>query len=125
MEKVKKVLIAEDDAANRFLLEEILKDVPVEIIWATNGKEAFELYTQQQEIELVLMDIRMPIWDGYRAAQEILTINKDAKIIAQTAFSTNADKQRLLELGFLDHISKPINLTSFIETLNKWSSSDS
>lgn len=125
MEKVKKVLIAEDDAANRFLLEEILKDVPVEIIWATNGKEAFELYTQQQEIELVLMDIRMPIWDGYRAAQEILTINKDAKIIAQTAFSTNADKQRLIELGFVDHISKPINLTSFIETLNKWSSSDS
>ena len=125
MEKVKKVLIAEDDAANRFLLEEILKDVPVEIIWATNGKEAVEFYTQQQEIVLVLMDIRMPIWDGYRAAQEILTINKDAKIIAQTAFSTNADKQRLLELGFLDHISKPINLTSFIETLNKWSSSDS
>ena len=125
MEKVKKVLIAEDDAANRFLLEEILKDVPVEIIWATNGKEAVELYTQQQEIVLVLMDIRMPFWDGYRAAQEILTINKDAKIIAQTAFSTNADKQRLLELGFLDHISKPINLTSFIETLNKWSSSDS
>lgn len=125
MEKVKKVLIAEDDAANRFLLEEILKGVPVEIIWATNGKEAVELYTQQQEIELVLMDIRMPIWDGYRATEEILTINKDAKIIAQTAFSTSADKQKLLELGFLDHISKPINLTSFIETLNKWSSSDS
>jgi len=68
----------------------------------------------------VLMDIRMPIMNGDVAAQEILKINQDAKIIAQTAYAMQEDLEKFLQIGFVDCITKPYKIKEFQAMLNKW-----
>ncbi|MAD97968.1 MAG: histidine kinase [Flavobacteriaceae bacterium] len=116
----KKILVAEDDYANRLFLKEILKDLPVQTIWAKNGEEAVEKFVENEDICITLMDIRMPILDGYEATKQILKVNPKAKIIAQTSYAMTSDKERCLQEGFVDYITKPIDNDVLIETMKKW-----
>jgi PAS domain S-box-containing protein len=103
-----KVLIAEDDEASEMLISIELRKFSKEILKATNGIEAIEICRQHPDIDLVLMDIQMSEMNGYQATREIRKFNKNVIIIAQTAFALTGDKDKAIEAGCNNHISKPI-----------------
>ncbi|PKP21823.1 MAG: hybrid sensor histidine kinase/response regulator, partial [Bacteroidetes bacterium HGW-Bacteroidetes-20] len=104
-----KILIAEDDAVSELLLGETVKMFSKEILKAQTGVEAVEACKRNPDIDLVLMDIRMPELGGYEATKKIREFNKDVIIIAQTAFGLSRDKEKAIEAGCNDYISKPIS----------------
>ena len=116
----KKILIAEDEKINRMYLEIILKDLPIQIFWAQNGLEAVEIFSEHEGIDLVLMDIKMPLMDGEEAMQKILALKPGTRIVAQTANALSSDREKYLVSGFVDHISKPIERQQLITVMEKW-----
>lgn len=107
-----KVLVVEDEEINYLFIEIILLEkinLNCEILHAKNGKEAVEYCENTNDIDFVLMDINMPIMDGYEATQKIKKIHPTLPIIAQTAYSTPEDKEKAFNAGCNDFISKPIN----------------
>jgi PAS domain S-box-containing protein len=102
------ILIAEDEATSDFYLTEILKTECQQILHAANGAEAVEACRKNPGIDLVLMDIKMPIINGYDASRMIKSINKDIVIVAQTAYALSGDREKALEAGCNDYISKPV-----------------
>lgn len=115
----KTILLAEDDTTNTEYFKALFLDTPLKVLYATNGKEAVQLYVENPEIDVVLMDIRMPILDGVEAAQLILEKDKKAKIIAQTANAMASDAKKYLERGFIDYIPKPINKEELLKKIAK------
>ena len=103
-----KVLFAEDDEASEMLISLKLRKFSKEIFKATNGIEAIEICRKNPNVDLVLMDIQMPKMNGYQATREIRKFNKKVIIIAQTAFALTGDKDKAIEAGCNDYISKPI-----------------
>lgn len=102
------VLVAEDDNINYLLIEKILKPLECKVIRAKDGVEAVAICKENDEIDLVLMDIRMPNMDGYEAFVKIREFNKAIPIIAQTSYSFEEELNKIKSLGFTDFISKPI-----------------
>jgi PAS domain S-box-containing protein len=105
-----KVLIVEDDETSGVLLSETIKGMCREILFAENGLEAIEACRNNQDIDLILMDIKMPGMNGFEATRQIRLFNKEVLIIAQTAFALIGDKDKMLEAGCNDYITKPINV---------------
>lgn len=116
-----RILIAEDQTINIEYFKVILKEYPFKLSVAKNGKEAVEIYKANPDIDLVLMDIRMPVMDGLEATKQILEFDPKAKIIAQTAFAMAQDAQHFLLKGCIDYLSKPITKEELLEMINKWS----
>jgi PAS domain S-box-containing protein len=110
----KTILIAEDEDSNFMLLEEILSVTDWKIIRATDGVEAVDFCKENADIDLVLMDLKMPIMDGYEATKQIKSFRPELKIMAQTAYASENDKNKALECGCIDVITKPINETLFL-----------
>ena len=113
----KTLLIAEDENSNFLLLEELFSEMDINIIRAVNGIEAVELCKSNPHIDLVLMDLKMPEMDGYEATIKIKEFKPDLCIIAQTAYSTEADRNKALACGCSDFISKPINKELFLSKI--------
>ena len=113
------ILIAEDDKLSFLYAEACLSDFNCYILRAINGKEAVKLVQQNTTIDLVLMDINMPEMDGNKALEEIRKTNKELPIIAQTGLAMSGDKEKMLNAGFDDYISKPISPNLLIKTINK------
>lgn len=107
-EKDKKVLIVDDELANCIYMKEVLGELDVKIMCAENGKEAVDYCKEKPVIDIVLMDIKMPIMDGYEATKRIKDENPEITVIAQTAFTSDRDVQRIKNHGFDDYLSKPI-----------------
>ena len=106
------ILIAEDEEVNYLVIEILLKDklkLDCHLIHAKNGQEAVDICKNNKEIDFVLMDIKMPVMNGYEATKQIKKIRPDLAVIAQTAFSTIEDKEKAFSSGCNDFISKPIN----------------
>jgi PAS domain S-box-containing protein len=116
----KSILIAEDDLISQDLYQETFKEFPAKMLYAYNGKEAVDIIAEKPDIDLILMDIRMPIMDGIEATKRILKQNPKIKIIAQTAHAMTNDKHRFLEMGFVDHLPKPIDMDELIVKISKW-----
>ena len=112
----KVLLVVEDEESNYFLLERILKRTNAKVVWAKNGIEAVDI-TAKGEIDLILMDIRMPVMDGYEATEEIRKFNKTIPIIAQTAYALKGEKERSIAAGCDGYISKPIDPKELLETI--------
>jgi CheY-like chemotaxis protein len=104
-----KILVVDDDVASRMVLSVSLKKNGNTVILANSGIEAIKICQNQADIDLVLMDIRMPDMDGYEASQEIRKFNKDIVIITQTSNEYTGGKLKAIEAGGNDYISKPIN----------------
>ncbi len=119
--KMKKfnLLIVEDEDVSSELLKMMLKGTFQKIITAQTGIEAIEICKNNKEIDLVLMDIKMPKMDGYEATQQIRKFNNDLVIIAQTAYAMFGDKKKAIEAGCNDYISKPINKKLLLEMIKK------
>ncbi len=103
------ILIAEDDAINYFLLERNLKHDNLILLHAKNGLEAVNMCKENDSIQLVFMDLKMPVLDGIEATKEIKTFRKHLPIIALTSYPENKLKQQAMQAGCKDFISKPIN----------------
>ena len=117
----KTILIAEDNDFNMIILEEIFRETNVKIISAMDGIEVIKKYKENiDSVDLVLMDIQMPLKSGYEATKEIIEMNPKAKIIAQTAFAISNEKDLSIEAGCVDYITKPIQETDLLELINKY-----
>ncbi len=115
----KNVLIVEDEENNYLFLKGILKKTKVQITWSQNGLECVDLL-KENDFDAVLMDIKMPVMNGYEAAKLIKKFKPDQIIIAQTAFARSEDEERIRNAGFTDYISKPIKPRILINMLGKY-----
>ncbi|MBN1414392.1 MAG: PAS domain S-box protein [Bacteroidales bacterium] len=106
----KTILIAEDEETNYTFLEVLLKVTGANIVWARNGIEAIDMCRENTDINLVLMDIKMPNMDGLEATRQIKKIRKTLPVIVQTAYAMSADEESCLESGCDAYISKPIKI---------------
>ncbi len=114
------VLITEDEEVNFFYLKMLLKKTEARILRARNGKEAVDLISDYQgKIDLVLMDLNMPVMDGYQAMRIIKSNYPHIPVIAQTAYTLNNDRHKCLEAGFNDYISKPVNRVALFRMVNE------
>ncbi len=117
----KTILVVEDDAASMVLLRVHLEKLGVRIINAKNGKEAVNIFTKNDhQIDLVLMDINMPVMNGYEATVKIKALNPSIPIIAQTAYAISGDREKALSHSCNDYISKPIDGRKLISILKKY-----
>ncbi|MFC2104800.1 tetratricopeptide repeat protein [Bacteroidota bacterium] len=118
--KNKVILVAEDKKINFEIIQETLSDTKVELLWAKNGVEALNFIKNKHKIDLVLMDIQMPVMDGYECAREIKKITKEIPIIAQTAYALPQDSYKCFDAGCDDYIAKPISLNQFLIKIDKY-----
>jgi CheY-like chemotaxis protein len=116
----KKILIAEDEETNYFFIEAILEDTMATLIWAKNGVEAVDKYKENSDIDLILMDIKMPEMDGLTATQIIRKISSTVPIIVQTAYALSEDKNKCLNAGCTEYLTKPINHRLLLTTIDKY-----
>jgi hypothetical protein len=114
-----KILIAEDDATSEKLLIRIVEKYCKEDLHVRTGVEAVDACRNNPDIDLVLMDIKMPQMDGYEATRQIRKFNKEVIIISQTAFALTDDRDKSLAAGCNDYIAKPLNKSSLIELIKK------
>jgi PAS domain S-box-containing protein len=112
------ILIAEDDITNYFLIEEFLSGTKAQIKHAENGSRALEM-CRKGEIDLILMDIKMPVLDGIEAFKEIKKIDTNIPVIALTAYAYENDKKRLLNQGFDGYLSKPVDQEELIQMVEE------
>lgn len=118
MFKNKTFLIAEDNDISTHLLRELLTPTGATLIFAHNGVEAIEQFDKVHgDVDLVIMDIKMPVLSGIEAMQKIRSIKNDIPIIAQTANAMIEDKRKYLNMGFTDYISKPIDSNRLLQKL--------
>ncbi len=103
-----KVLIAEDDETSALLLSTYLKPYTKAILHAPNGEKAVEMARMNPDLDLIMMDIQMPLLNGFNATKQIREFNTSVIVIAQTAFGLSGDRDKALEAGCSDYISKPI-----------------
>ena len=118
---IKTVLIAEDDLVSFKYLKTLLEKKEIQIIHAENGQDAIYYATNYPNIDLILMDIRMPIIDGVEATKEIKKIKPKVPIIAQTAYSFNEERKTILDAGCDDYIVKPIDKEQLEAILERFS----
>jgi len=113
-----KILIVEDEKSANDYLSAVLKKISNEILYADNGSKAVELCRNHPDIDLILMDIKMPVMDGYEAIRKIREFNKEVIIIAQTANALSGDKKKAFEAGCNDYITKPTKKETLLIMIN-------
>lgn len=119
-----KILLAEDDPINLKLMSRLLTKNGFEFLTANNGESVVELAKNNPQIDVILMDIQMPLLNGYEATEKIRewenenNVTKRFKIIALTAHSFEEEKRKCLACGMNDFITKPINMPELIEKMN-------
>lgn len=116
----RRILVAEDDKINQRLFFYLLKDVADELIFADDGAEAIKRYTEDGNFGLVLMDIKMPVMDGYEATRKILGHDPAAKVVALSAYAFEHEKNKAIDEGFVDYITKPVQREKLLETVEKY-----
>jgi CheY-like chemotaxis protein/anti-sigma regulatory factor (Ser/Thr protein kinase) len=112
------ILIAEDDETNFYYLNALItRETGAKILHASNGKEAIELFNANPDIKLILMDIKMPVIDGFEATRQIKLISPNIHIIAITAYAMSGDEERIMAAGCDGYLSKPINKKSLLDKI--------
>jgi len=113
------ILVAEDEENNFELLKVILESVDMEILHAWDGKQALELLGKHPEVDLVLMDIKMPVMGGYEATQRIKEERPELPVVALTAYALPGDREKALSAGCDDYMAKPVSLKEFLSIVKK------
>lgn len=113
----KEILIAEDDHSNYYFLYEAIKDTGVKVIWAKDGEETLELFRENPRLDLVLMDIHMPLMNGYECTRIIKEERPELPVIAQTAYAMSGEREVSKEAGCNDYLSKPIKVSELLDAL--------
>ncbi|TVR40175.1 MAG: response regulator [Bacteroidia bacterium] len=115
-----KILIVDDEKTAHQLYKLMLKPEGYELLHAENGLEAVEMFSKHSDINLILMDIKMPIMDGYQASERIRKNSKKVIIIAQTAYAMVKDKEKAFAVGCNEHLAKPIQKTDLVKIIKKY-----
>jgi len=118
--KGKKILIVEDVYSNFELVNEILEEFDPIILHAVSGLQAIELFKKNNNTDLILMDIRLPDIDGFEVTNIIKSINPDVPIIALTAYAMKSDKNSAIDAGCDDFLTKPLQESKFLNTIEKY-----
>jgi CheY-like chemotaxis protein len=118
----KRVVVVDDDARNIFALTSVLENQDMEVLTATNGRQAIELINETPDLSVVLMDIMMPEMDGYETMREIRRYPKfrTLPILALTAKAMKGDREKCLQAGASDYIAKPVNTDQLLSLLRLW-----
>ena len=111
------ILIAEDDEVSNLLIKKSLKEEHITILFAENGQEAVAMVEYHPEINIVLMDIKMPVMNGYEATRQIKQLRPNLPVIAQTAFTSTEDRKKAMEAGCDSFLTKPINKHNMLELM--------
>lgn len=114
------ILVVEDVETNLMFIKAAIDKTGITIVWARDGMEAIEKVQEDKSINVVLMDLRMPNLDGFRATEVIKSIRKDLPVIAQTTFTDEMDKERVFDAGCDAYLAKPIRLETLLETIDKF-----
>lgn len=115
-----KILIVEDDEIATIYLTEIVENFSREILYATNGLKGIEYFKNHSDIDLILMDIKLPDLNGYEVTKQIRHTNKKVIIIAQTAYAMSSDRIKAIDAGCNDYVSKPVSQQKLLQTINKY-----
>jgi signal transduction histidine kinase/CheY-like chemotaxis protein len=118
------ILVAEDDELNFLYIKEILKGTEANILRAINGKEAVEICQTNNLIDILLIDIKMPVMNGYEAIKQIREFRPSLPIIAQTAFALSNEMLKAFNAGSNDYISKPFKKDQLLALISKYLSAD-
>jgi CheY-like chemotaxis protein len=118
----RKVLIVDDDMRNIFALSSILEEHKMAIVDANNGRDAIRILQEDPGVEIVLMDIMMPEMDGMETMRAIRKIPqlKNLPIVAVTAKAMKGDREKCIEAGAWDYLSKPVDSEQLLEVLRAW-----
>ena len=118
----RKVLVVDDDARNIFALTSLLESQEMEVISATNGRQAIELIQKTPGLSMVLMDIMMPDMDGYETMREIRRMSefRTLPMLALTAKAMKGDREKCLDAGASDYIAKPVNTDQLLSLMRVW-----
>ena len=114
-----KILIVDDDDFTITFLKEVLKEFAQELIIAKTGNEAVNLCRENKDMDVILMDIKIPGLNGYEATQKIREFNQAVFIVAQTAHAQTGDREKSIQAGCNDYISKPINKEKLLEIISR------
>ncbi len=124
MEKLKNkiALIVDDEERNTFALRSYLETFGIKIEVAKNGEEAINILRNGVLVDIILLDMMMPVMDGYETLDVLRNDNalKQIPVIAVTARAMKGDKEKCLEFGAWDYVSKPIDLTILMDKINRW-----
>jgi CheY-like chemotaxis protein len=115
-----RMLLAEDDYANAEYVKLVVRHQDIAVIHAKNGAEAIELFKNNPLVDIVLMDIKMPIMDGYEATREIRKLNQDVPIIALTAFALDGDKEKAINAGCTGYLTKPVGKDMLLSVIGSY-----
>jgi PAS domain S-box-containing protein len=118
------ILIVEDDKINFKVIEAMLRNTKVNVIHADTGLKAIESVQENPQIDLVLMDVHLPEISGLEATRRIRKIRPELSIVAQTANAMSDDKDRCIEAGCVDYISKPIDMSELFTKISKYITAD-
>lgn len=114
------ILVADDDEIARIYLSKLFEEKCKKMLFAKNGKEAVELFQENADIDLILMDIKMPVMDGYSATIKIKELNKQVVVVAQTAYALASDREKALAAGCDDYLAKPLLKKDLISVIEKF-----
>lgn len=116
----KTILIVEDVGHNYKFLLHVLKPTNANVLWSKNGKEAYDLCKTDTQIDLILMDINMPIMNGHKSTRLIKGLNKNIPVIAQTAYAFAGEREKSIEAGCDEYILKPIRTNELFKVMSKY-----
>lgn len=116
------MLIVDDDIRNVFALTSVLEQYGLTVLYAENGREGIEVLEQHEEVALVLMDIMMPEMDGYATTEAIRRMPQFAglPIIALTAKAMKGDREKSIDAGASDHVTKPVDTDHLLGVMRQW-----
>jgi len=115
----KRILVVDDNEMNRLVASTIVTNYGATILEAVNGQEAVD-FLGEQELDIVLMDIQMPVLNGYEATRKLRENGKTIPVIALTAYASKGEREKCLAAGMNDYISKPFNEEEFLMTIGRW-----
>ena len=113
------LLVIEDDEASYRLIEAALCIIGLKIIRAADGQEGVQLFVENN-VDLVLLDIQLPVMDGYEVLKQFKKMKTEVPVIAQTAYSMSNEKDKCIELGCSDFLTKPLNIIQLRKVISKY-----
>lgn len=120
----KTIMIVEDVRTNHMLIDRILRKTSAKLLWAMDGEKAVEMAKDNENIDLILMDIRLPKMNGYDATREIRKFRKEVPIIAQTAYVMPEEKGKVLSVGCNDLLTKPLKKNTLLAKVSQYIDQD-
>ncbi|HBL75027.1 MAG: hypothetical protein A2W90_07470 [Bacteroidetes bacterium GWF2_42_66] len=115
----KVILLVEDEPICCLFFQSVFRETESVLLFAYNGEEAVSMIKNHSKIDLVLMDIKLPLMDGLEASRQIKKIRPELPIIVQTAYALNNERQKAMEAGCDDYFTKPIQIEVLMEKIEK------